>query len=217
VEAFERDRVQWYEKLQAIRPKQELVHRVEWELKKRQEEKAELERTMQEMQQTLFAERERIVQVKQQTDQLKIKGKENRELIIKLLESNNAVEQHVFYQKDSQPEKIQSYAKPSLGKPGSTRAMTTGSTLRKTIEEHKQNPSIHYDYPTPNVLRTIYLPNDQSTQMRSEVEQLHKEIQDQRAHYERVLNSLRDERSAYEEKQRERYLLAIEDIDKMTT
>ncbi len=35
VEAFERDRVQWYDKLQAIRPKQELVHRVEWELKKR--------------------------------------------------------------------------------------------------------------------------------------------------------------------------------------
>jgi hypothetical protein len=37
------------------------VHRVEWELKKRQEEKAELERTMQEMQNALNAERDRIV------------------------------------------------------------------------------------------------------------------------------------------------------------
>jgi len=35
VEAFEKDRMQWYEKLQQVRPKQELVHRVEWELKKR--------------------------------------------------------------------------------------------------------------------------------------------------------------------------------------
>ena len=35
VEAFEQDRVQWYGKLQQVRPKQELVHRVEWELKKR--------------------------------------------------------------------------------------------------------------------------------------------------------------------------------------
>lgn len=78
VEAFEKDRVQWYEKLQQVRPKQELVHRVEWELKKRQEEKAELERTMQEMQNALNAERDRIVQIKTQTDQLKIKGKENR-------------------------------------------------------------------------------------------------------------------------------------------
>jgi hypothetical protein len=61
VEAFEKDRVQWYDKLQQVRPKQELVHRVEWELKKRQEEKAELERTMQEMQNALNAERDRIV------------------------------------------------------------------------------------------------------------------------------------------------------------
>jgi hypothetical protein len=61
VEAFEQDRVQWYGKLQQVRPKQELVHRVEWELKKRQEEKAELERTMQEMQAALNAERDRIV------------------------------------------------------------------------------------------------------------------------------------------------------------
>lgn len=49
VEAFEKDRTQWYDKLQAIRPRQELVHRVEWEIKKRQEEKAELERIMGEL------------------------------------------------------------------------------------------------------------------------------------------------------------------------
>jgi hypothetical protein len=47
---------------------------------------------MKEMQATLFAEREKIVQIKQQTDQLRIKGKENRQLIIELLENNNAVE-----------------------------------------------------------------------------------------------------------------------------
>jgi len=95
--------------------------------------------------------------------------------------------------------------------------VTTGQSLRKTIEEHKQNPSIHYDYPTPNVLRTIYLPNDQSSAMRSEVEQLHREILEQRAHYERVLNTMRDERSGFEEKQRERYLTATEDIERVMT
>lgn len=75
-----------------------------------------------------------------------------------------------------------------------------GASLRKTIEEHKANPAIHYDYATPNILRTIYLPNDQSAQMRSEVESLHQQIQEQRVHYEGVLNRLRDERSDYEEK-----------------
>ena len=92
VEAFEKDRMQWYEKLQLIRPKQELVHRVEWEIKKRQEEKAELERIMSDLQATLVQERERIVQMKEATDSLRVKGKENRELIIQLLENNNAVE-----------------------------------------------------------------------------------------------------------------------------
>ena len=55
---------------------------------------------MQEMQQMLYAEREQIVKIKQETDQLKIKGKENRHLIAELLDKNNAVEQHVYYQKD---------------------------------------------------------------------------------------------------------------------
>ncbi len=128
--------MQWYEKLQQVRPKQELVHKVEWELKKRQEEKAELERTMQEMQQMLYAEREQIVKIKQETDQLKIKGKENRQLIAELLEKNNAVEQHVYYQKDAQPEKIQSFSKASLSKP-SVRAPISGGSLKKNIEDHK--------------------------------------------------------------------------------
>jgi hypothetical protein len=38
---------------------------VEWEIKKRQEEKAELERIMSELQGTLVQERERIVQMKE--------------------------------------------------------------------------------------------------------------------------------------------------------
>jgi hypothetical protein len=38
--------------------KQELVHKVEWELKKRQEEKSELESVMQQIQGALFNERD---------------------------------------------------------------------------------------------------------------------------------------------------------------
>jgi hypothetical protein len=97
---------------------------------------------------------------------LKIKGKENRQLIIELLEKNNAVEQHVYYQKDLPPEKIQSFSKQSLMKPSTRVTIGAGSTIRKTIEDHKQNPSINYDMQTPNILRTIYLPNDQSQQLR---------------------------------------------------
>jgi hypothetical protein len=61
-------------------------------------------------------------------------------------------------------------------KPSTTTRVGAGSTLRKTIEEHKQNPSINYDMHTANILRTIYLPNDQSQQLRSEVDTLHAQI-----------------------------------------
>ena len=67
------------------------------------------------------------------------------------------------------------------------RSSKPGLSLRQSIEEHKERPAISYDYQAPNVLRTIYLPNDQSQQMRTEVGQLHEQIQEQRLHFERVL------------------------------
>ena len=43
VDAFDQDRQTFYAKLEAIRLKQELVHKNEWELRKRQEEKFALQ------------------------------------------------------------------------------------------------------------------------------------------------------------------------------
>lgn len=73
------------------------MHKVEWELKKRQEEKGELEKGLQHCQTALYNEREKIIQMKEGADLMKIKGKENRQLILELLDANNSVEQHVFY------------------------------------------------------------------------------------------------------------------------
>jgi hypothetical protein len=67
-------------------------------------------------QQALYGEREKIVKMKEAADHLRIKGKENRHLIMELLEANNSVEQHIYYQKDGAPEKIQSYTKKSMTK-----------------------------------------------------------------------------------------------------
>ena len=92
VEAFEKDRTQWYKKLEDIRIKQDQVHKVEWELKKRQEEKLEIDRAINQCQNALYQERERIVKLKEAVDQTRVKGKENRQLILQLLEANNAVE-----------------------------------------------------------------------------------------------------------------------------
>jgi len=50
--------------------------------------------------------------------------------------------------------------------------------------------------------------------MRNEVESLHEQIQQQRVHYERILNKLRDDRSETEEHQRQHYVQASDEIEK---
>lgn len=42
-------------------------------------------------------------------DRLKQKQNENKQRIFELLESSNSVEQHIYYQKGENPEKIQQY------------------------------------------------------------------------------------------------------------
>ena len=72
--------------------------------------------------------------MKQAADQLRIKGKENRHLIMELLDSNNSVEQHIYYQTNGAPEKIQSYSKKSL-----SNAKTTVNGLKGGVGASKSN------------------------------------------------------------------------------
>ena len=72
-DAFETDRRQLYDKLDAIRLKQDLVHKTEWELKKRNEEKTQLENALEQCQHYLYMEREKILAVKRECDNLRVK------------------------------------------------------------------------------------------------------------------------------------------------
>jgi hypothetical protein len=51
--------------------------------------------------------------------------------------------------------------------------------------------------------------------MRQEVDTLHQQIQDQRLHYEGILMNLRDNKSAYEEHQRQRFIQVTEEIERL--
>jgi hypothetical protein len=75
----------FYDKLEDVRLKQELVHKSEWELRKRTEEKAELEGALARCQQSLYIERDHIMEKKRDCDNLRIGAKENRNKILDLL------------------------------------------------------------------------------------------------------------------------------------
>ena len=60
-------------------------------------------------------ERENIVKMKQNCDFLRLKASANKTEVLDMLNGSNSVEQHVYFQKEQAPERIQSYAKSTLG------------------------------------------------------------------------------------------------------
>ena len=96
-DAFETDRSQLYEKLDTIRIKQDLVHKSEWELRKRQEEKRELESALERCQSVLYVEREKIMDLKKKCDTYRVKQRVNKREILDMLAKSNSVEQHIYF------------------------------------------------------------------------------------------------------------------------
>ena len=107
--------------MEKLRVKQENAHKLVWELKKRAEERSELEQALDQCQGSLGQARGTIEEMKDGGDLLRAKQQANKQVILGLLESSNSVEQHVYYQKGESPEKIQQYY---LG----TKGQITGGT-----------------------------------------------------------------------------------------
>lgn len=53
--------------------------------------------------------------MKRQCDEMRLIQHKNKKDILDVLSTTNSVEQHVFYNKNEAPEKIQSYAKKTGG------------------------------------------------------------------------------------------------------
>ena len=92
VEAHERDRHVFLEKMDALRIKQEHAHKIQWELKKRTEETEELKRAINHCQEHLGGERGTIEEMKFGGDALRVKQNANKQKILELLEQTNSVE-----------------------------------------------------------------------------------------------------------------------------
>jgi hypothetical protein len=129
VQAHEKDRFFFESKLESLRVKQREAHQIEWELKKRTEEQRELQMALERCQNVLGTERGTIEEMVVGGENLKLKQKLNKKKIMELLESSNSVEQHVYYNKDEKPEKIQQYYvgakhKPIVGAPNTMAPIT---------------------------------------------------------------------------------------------
>lgn len=74
-----------------------MVHKNEWELRKRRQEKVELETALERCQHVLNVERTKIMDMKRQCDTFRVKQRSNKRDIIDMLAKSNSVEQHIYY------------------------------------------------------------------------------------------------------------------------
>jgi coiled-coil domain-containing protein 77 len=101
---FDKERMEWLAKIEEIRISHEDKHRLEWELLKRKEEIAELQRTLSESKLMLFEERQLCLKLQRDNDQLKLKELEDRKRIQELLIMTGSVEEQVVLQRDVRPQ-----------------------------------------------------------------------------------------------------------------
>ena len=67
----------------------------------------------------------------------------------------------------------------------------------------------------PNVLRTVYMPNEKVGQIQTENDRLNGQIQAQRADHERILMQLRDQKALFEENRRGQYMHYKERVEEL--
>ena len=103
---FEQERAVMIKKMNAIEVSHEELHRTQWDLRVRQEEIAELQRALSDANVYLFDEREQVLKLQAENDQLKIQELEDRRRIQHLLALTQPVSQEVTFFRDCRPAKM---------------------------------------------------------------------------------------------------------------
>ena len=103
---FEKERSAMIKKMSAIEVSHEELHRTQWDLRVRQEEIAELQRALSDANVYLFDEREQVLKLQAENDQLKIQELEDRRRIQHLLALTQPVSQEVTFFRDCRPAKM---------------------------------------------------------------------------------------------------------------
>lgn len=122
----------------------EELHRTQWELRVRHEEIAELQRALSDANVYLFDEREQVLKLQAENDQLKIQELEDRRRIQHLLALTQPVSQEVTFFRDCRPAKMTRFPVESSADGLRSRAdgfRSGGSVSTSTTTRHAANTS----------------------------------------------------------------------------
>ena len=109
IESAEKEREDWLEKVENLRVRQESLHKLEWEIKKRNEEKDELNRQLRQKELVLEQGRENLVALAKQQEEILNTQQADRDKLVRVLGETEAVQQQVFLNKGQTASNVYSY------------------------------------------------------------------------------------------------------------
>lgn len=103
---FERERFDWLNRYEMIKPKPQDEHRTEWETRQTRENLALLQKDLSDNRMRLFEERQVILKLQNENNQLKKKHGLDQEVMNTLVNYCNPIEQTVIYSKGKKPSRL---------------------------------------------------------------------------------------------------------------
>lgn len=195
---FERERDELIGRVDGVGIRRAELHQAEWELKKRSDETTELQKALSDAHAYLFEERERLLKIQAENDELKLQEVEDRRRIQHLLQLMNPAEPVVEFSRDAGPTQPSSasYAKNTANADIRARLTVPKPTPKDSSDKDSNAPS-----PAPasqnnaGVARTVFLPAQNVETMTLAVTSLKGQLADLRKFSdERVAALLEDRR-----------------------
>ena len=163
-EKGEKEREEWLLKHESVRVKQDLVHKLEWELKTRKEEIAELESQIKAREDALNQGRDDLMRFAKENEEL-VQGQQvDRDKLLRLMDKTEAIHQDIFISEGQKPNTVYSYG---------------------TQNNSKQMKPKH-------IVRTLHLPTPQNNQINKLKEELLATLDDQRKYYNQLISESRE-------------------------
>lgn len=192
---FERERDELIGRLDAVGIRRAELHQAEWELKKRTGEVAELQKALSDAHAYLFEERERLMAVQAECDELKLQEVEDRRRIQHLLQLMNPAEPEVNFSRDAPPAPVPSHQKLTANAEARARETAPKPTPKTSPEGASRGQGGASAAKANHAARTVFLPANNVETLTLKIESLQAQLDEQRRFSnERIAALLEDRR-----------------------
>ncbi|KAI9983075.1 hypothetical protein PInf_006998 [Phytophthora infestans] len=192
-EQFHAEREQTLAHLAQIEVSKEEAHRLKWEIRTKNEEIADLEESLKKANASLFQAKAELIDLQTENKTLKLQEQDDRQKMQQLLALTQPITEQVTFFRDCRPGTRTTY--PSGRTPTPTTypypsTMHIGSEEMQQEKKKKQQKSgfavrgnasslvnITQGIPPNKVLRTIYMPNEQTAALTKTIENLQKQLE----------------------------------------